>query len=79
MTNRVSPVSYTHLDVYKRQVVVRLEIYGVVVVRAILKFDLVRCGSRAETCVRVCKVDPAACNNCLLYTSSKISDARRDG
>ena len=47
-------------------VVVRLEIYGVVTVLAILKPNLVRCGSRAETCVRVCKVDPAACNNLVL-------------
>ena len=39
---------------------------GVVVVRVILKFDLVRCGSRAETCARVCKSDPAACNNLVL-------------
>ena len=46
-------------------VIVRLEIYGVVMVNAIFEGDLLVCcrRCRAETCVRVCKIDPAASND----------------
>ena len=53
-------------------VVVRLEIYGVVMVFAIFQLNFIRsrCRCRTESCARVCKVDPAACNNLVLRLDS---------
>ena len=47
-------------------VVVRLEIYGIIVIYAVLQGNLISCRSGIKACARVCKVDPAACNNLVL-------------
>ena len=51
-------------------VVVRLEIYGIIVIYAVLQGNLISCRSGIKACARVCKVDPAACNNLVLRLDS---------
>ena len=72
MVKRLRPVSYTHLDVYKRQVLSAVVIVGYTIMggfRAVSTTDLIQSVvmSMALIAVLVYGVNVA----CLLYTSSK--------